>query len=209
MRHLMLAMMAVSFAAAAAGPPPVDETTVATTRVESGNGVMLDHPWTLSVQGGVEGYSSTIGGILAPGATYGASLQLEPWRFLGFEAGYSGAVNELRLDTNSSVVRNGGYVVITPGWSFPLGATDETDLKPYAMGGVGFDSYNLTSNAAGQGFTAATTATIPYGAGLRLRVGRFSFDGRWTSVAALSNALTTNAMSSVRTQGLLQAGVNF
>ena len=105
--------------------------------------VVMPHPWTLSLQGGVNAYEGSLNNFLAPGATYGVSLQYEPWRFLGFEAAYNGSANVLRIDPNGTIIRNGAYFALTPGYSIPLSSRDEVDLKPYVLGGIGWDSYTL------------------------------------------------------------------
>ncbi len=172
--------------------------------------VLLGHPLTLSVQGGAEWYRSGLVAAKSPALTYGLSLQAEPLRFLGIEVGYSGAMISSAVG-GGDIDRNGGYAILTPGYSFPVDPQDITDIKPYVFAGVGRDWYSspiATVGASPDGWT------LPYGVGLRLRLGQFSLDARYAWIASFSSMSTFNNLFSTglhpfRAQALLLAGVNF
>jgi len=121
----------------------------------------------------VEGYTGGLRDEIAPGVAWGASASIKPSKILGFELGYSGAVNELRnssFDVNGAdVVRNGGQLVATVG----LGAAP---VQPYVLGGVGLNWYNV--RATGSGLSDDTSGNIPLGGGVRAHIGHFTADAR-------------------------------
>ncbi len=129
------------------------------------------------VGGGVEGYTSSLGNDIRPGAAYGATLMLRPSKVLGVELGYSGASNNFNRDTVSTtgtvrgpdVVRNGGQAVAT------LGLT-AAPLQPYVLAGLGISRYSVRADAAG--FQDDTVGNVPLGGGLRLHLGHFTADAR-------------------------------
>lgn len=122
---------------------------------------------------GVEGYTGGLRDEIAPGVAWGASASIKPSKILGFELGYSGAVNELRdssFDVNGAdVVRNGGQLLATVG----LGAAP---VQPYVLGGVGLNWYNV--RATGSGLSDDTSGNIPLGGGVRAHIGHFTADAR-------------------------------
>ncbi|MFP2924351.1 hypothetical protein ACLESO_03865 [Pyxidicoccus sp. 3LG] len=132
---------------------------------------------TVSVGGGVEGYSGGLAPRIDPGAAYGATATLKPSRVLGFELGYSGAVNSIDLDGaedfvgNPDIVRNGGQAVAT------IGLT-ASPVQPYILGGIGVSDYNVRRGAETLGFSDDTVGSVPLGAGLRFYSGNFSADLR-------------------------------
>jgi hypothetical protein len=132
---------------------------------------------SVSVGGGVEGYTSGLGSDIRPGAAYGATVTLRPSKVLGVELGYSGASNDFNRGTVSTtgaargpdLVRNGGQAVAT------LGLT-AAPLQPYVLAGIGLSRYNIRTAAAG--FQDDTVGNVPLGGGLRLHVGHFTADAR-------------------------------
>ncbi|QSQ25354.1 hypothetical protein JY651_10685 [Pyxidicoccus parkwayensis] len=132
---------------------------------------------TVSVGGGVEGYSGELAPRLDAGATYGATLTAKPSRVLGFELGYTGAVNTIDLGagssaaTNPQLVRNGGQAVAT------LGLT-ASPIQPYILGGVGVNRYNVRKGGDALGYRDDTAGAIPMGAGVRFYSGSIVADLR-------------------------------
>src|SRR6516165_6701943 len=47
------------------------------------------------IGGGVEGFTGRLASVIDPGATYGATLAYKPLSWVGVEASYSGAVNNV------------------------------------------------------------------------------------------------------------------
>ncbi|WP_426752096.1 hypothetical protein [Myxococcus sp. Y35] len=132
---------------------------------------------TVSVGGGVEGYSGGLAPRIDPGAAYGATATLKPTRVLGLEVGYTGAINKIDrrgledLARNPDIIRNGGQAVAT------LGLTASA-IQPYILGGVGLNRYNVRRGAEALGYRDDTAGSVPLGAGLRFYTGSFTADLR-------------------------------
>lgn len=130
---------------------------------------------SLTLGGGVEGYSGALAPNINPGPAYGVQAAIRPTSVLGIELAYSGAVNNLDtrvLTTNSSgpdLVRNGGQADLTIGLA-------PTRVQPYVMGGVGLSDYHFRGTSVG--FRDDTVGNVPVGAGLRTQIGSFTADLR-------------------------------
>jgi hypothetical protein len=127
---------------------------------------------TVTLGGGVEGYTGALAPEINPGATYGVTASIKPSKVFGLELGYSGAVNNLDADTvgdGPDLVRNGGQAALT----FGLGAAP---VQPYVLGGIGFSDYNF--RGAAPGFSDDMVGNVPVGAGLRSHIGDFTVDLR-------------------------------
>lgn len=132
---------------------------------------------TVTVGGGVEGYSGGLAPRIDPGAAYGATATLKPSTVLGIELGYTGAINKLDrrgledLARNPDIVRNGGQAVAT------IGLT-ASPVQPYLLGGLGMNWYNVRRGAEALGYRDDTAGAVPLGAGLRFYTGSFTADLR-------------------------------
>lgn len=167
-------------------------------------------PLTYTVQGGVEGYSGATANHINLGATYGVSVAYERLGFLGLEVGYSGATNSLsnvaQSTGNPLLFRNGGYAVGTSGIPFTLNARGTAGLKPYLLGGIGFDVYTPQNSASFAGYTSRTTGCVPFGAGLELRAGPFVADARFTYTWETGSPAIPYDNTTFRYQGQLFMG---
>lgn len=193
-------------------------TVVVVPEEEQESSLTLEYPVTVQLQGGVEGYSGHLSPRIDPGVTYGLSVAVEPLRFLGFELGYSGAENELRPapagveDANPGgpdLLRNGGYLIVTPGYSFKLPATAASYFKPYALGGIGLDRYQTQGSTGKLGYSNATVANVPFGAGLKARMGHFSADARVNYAWEFNRAFSIFDEHPLRLQGQVLLGAAF
>jgi len=134
---------------------------------------------TLTVGGGVEGYTGALAPEINPGPAYGVQADIKPSKVFGLELGYTGAVNNLDTrvgdlsgTSGPDLVRNGGQAALT----FGLAATP---VQPYLLGGVGFSDYNFRGGGAtAAGFRDDTVGNVPVGAGLRTHIGNFTADLR-------------------------------
>lgn len=134
---------------------------------------------TVTVGGGVEGYTGALAPNINPGPGYGVQADIKPSKVLGVELGYSGAVNELDSHltpfggaNGPDLVRNGGQAAVTVGLT-------AAPLQPYVMGGIGFSDYNFRgSETALAGFSDDTVGNMPVGVGLRTHIGSFTADLR-------------------------------
>ncbi|MFL5346568.1 MAG: hypothetical protein ACJ8AT_17450 [Hyalangium sp.] len=130
---------------------------------------------SVTLGGGVEGYSGALAPEINPGPAYGLQAAIRPSKVLGIELAYSGAVNSLDtrvLGGSSSgpdLVRNGGQAALTLGLA-------ASQVQPYLMGGVGLSDYHFRGAAVG--FRDDTVGNVPVGAGLRTQVGDFTADLR-------------------------------
>lgn len=131
---------------------------------------------TVTVGGGLEGYTNSLAADIDPGATYGATVALRPTKVLGLELGYSGALHGFDQDLNAvgaesgpDIVRNGAHAAAT------IGIT-ATPVQPYLLAGVGFSRYNVRGTAPG--FADDTVGNVPVGLGVRFHVGDFTADLR-------------------------------
>jgi len=132
---------------------------------------------TLLAGGGVEGYTGSLAPQIQPGANWDVRLGIQPLAFLGVEATYTGAVNDVRNGaaypggSGPDILRNGvdGAVLL----GLP------TDVQPYILGGVGIHHYKVRSGLAAAGFHSDTSGRIPLGAGIRGHAGYFTADLRF------------------------------
>jgi len=165
---------------------------------------------TVSLGGGVEGYTGQLAPVINPGLAYGLNINLRPTRALGFELGYDGAVNNLDRDAGNGadLVRNGGHAALT------LGLTP-TAVQPYVLGGVGINHYNARNTSV---LKDDTSGYIPLGIGLRTHMGHFTADLRGTWSAMFDNEIASVETQSIvgvdidkagRLAGLLQVGSTF
>ncbi len=174
---------------------------------------------TVLAGGGVEGYSGDLAPQLNAGPVWSVTAALKPFRSLGFELGYSGAVNEIdngRLGSEGAtggadIVRNGAQAVVTLG--IP------TAIQPYVLAGVGVDRYSVRGTES-QGFVDDTTGNIPLGVGLRTHVDKFTVDLRGNYGVLFDNEFASAAVNpreiagidstaGGRYQGTLQVGGTF
>jgi hypothetical protein len=134
---------------------------------------------TVTVGGGIEGYTGGLAPEINPGPAYGVQAEIRPSRVLGLELGYNGAVNELDSRVaplggtdGPDLVRNGGQAALTVGLT-------AAPLQPYILGGIGFSDYNFRGAASSFGaFSDDTVGNVPVGVGLRTHVGSFTADLR-------------------------------
>jgi hypothetical protein len=134
---------------------------------------------TVTVGGGIEGYTGALAPEINPGPGYGVQAEIRPSKVLGLELGYSGAVNELDSrvaplggSDGPDLVRNGGQAAVTVGLT-------AAPVQPYLLGGIGFSDYNFRgAGSALAGFKDDTVGNVPVGVGLRTHIGSFTADLR-------------------------------
>lgn len=134
---------------------------------------------TVSVGGGLEGYTGGLAPQINPGPAYGVQAEIRPSKVLGLELGYSGAVNELDERVaplggtdGPDLIRNGGQAALTVGLT-------AAPVQPYLLGGIGFSDYNFRTTGSSFGsFSDDTVGNVPVGAGIRTHIGSFTADLR-------------------------------
>ncbi|MCE9670896.1 hypothetical protein LY474_24105 [Myxococcus stipitatus] len=131
---------------------------------------------TVTIGGGVEGYTGALAPQINPGPTAGVTASFKPTRQLGLEVGYTGALNNIdarrgHVEGDSpDLVRNGGQAVLTVGLT-------PTTVQPYLLGGIGISDYNFRHGEA-LGYRDDTVGNVPAGLGLRGYIGHFTVDAR-------------------------------
>lgn len=214
-------LSAVAIAALASGTALAqtqgDQTTTVMVSEGEGPSATPKRPGTLMLQGGVEGYSGNLASRINPGETYGLSLGFDPVRALGGEIGYTGAVNELRSRTTGGIeaasgpdlMRNGGYVVLKPGWTFPLDPAESAAIRPYVLGGFGLDWYDVRGLTGRFGFSDQMIENVPMGAGIQARAGAFTVDARFNYAYLFGDQWAAADANPWRYQGQLRLGAAF
>jgi hypothetical protein len=157
--------------------------------------------------GGTEGYTGANASELNPGFAYGATVGIRPWKMLGFELNYNGALND--IDTagpggvadGADIVRQGGQAAVT------LGLTS-TKLQPYVLGGIGIQNHNVRGAGPVFGFVDDTSGYVPAGVGLRYNMGKLlTADARVDyNIPFEQEFAPDNGIGDGRYQALLQIG---
>lgn len=215
-------MSAAAIAALASGTALADAqgdqtTTVVVTEEPGAPSITPKNPVNVTLNGGIEGYSGNLASRLSPGPTYGVSIGVDPVRFLGGEIGYSGAVNEVAkkvtggasANSGPDLMRNGGYVILKPGWTFPTGTDESSSVRPYFLGGYGLDQYDPHGRTGSFGFRSETVSNVPMGAGVQMRAGGFMADARFNYAYQFGNSFATADANPWRYQGELRIGGAF
>lgn len=131
---------------------------------------------SVSIGGGVEGYTGALAPQLEPGPTAGVTAGFRPLKQLGVELGYTGALNNIDNKRgpvggdSPDLIRNGGTAVLT------VGVTPSA-WQPYLLGGIGLSHLNFRHGES-LGYKDDTIGTVPAGVGLRGHVGHFLVDAR-------------------------------
>jgi hypothetical protein len=157
--------------------------------------------------GGTEGYTGGNAAALNPGFAFGANVGIKPTKLLGFEVGYSGALNDIDLagpggvSNGADIVRNGGQAAVT------LGLTP-TKLQPYVLGGVGFQNYDVRGDDPAFGYSDDFSGYVPAGVGLRYNIGSLlTADARVNyNIPFAQDFGPDNGADDGRYQALLQLG---
>ena len=130
------------------------------------------------VKGGVGDYVGGLGEFSSPGPTWGATLNFQPYRFLGVELGYEGsrhAVDDNRfLDGDEpSLTRHGGSSLVK------LSPPFLEQVRPFIGVGLGA-SYVSVSGAANGLYESDFMEEVPLAAGLEFNSGAFTAGVRTT-----------------------------
>jgi hypothetical protein len=185
--------------------------TTTTTVTQEQHGINQVNPLGVMILGGVEGYSGVLAPRLNAGVSWGAAAFYEPWKVLGFELGYSGGVAYLKNNVGggADVVRNGGYVIATPGLTFPMDSTERLSLKPYLLGGIGLDGWNAENGGPAAGWHNTTNGNVPFGGGLELRADHVVANARFNYVWGFGDQFNPYTSEPLRYQGLVSVGGAF
>jgi hypothetical protein len=128
---------------------------------------------TVTLGGGVEGYTGALASEINLGPAAGVTASLRPNNIFGLELGYTGAINNLDVDVpggSPDFVRNGAQAALTVGLT-------SSPIQPYLLGGFGMNWLNMRNGEA-IGFRDDTYSQIPAGLGLRTHFGNLTADLR-------------------------------
>jgi hypothetical protein len=158
------------------------------------------------VGGGLEGFAGGLRDSLKPGPTWNLTAAMSASRAVGFELGYSGAVNESResrvgeLATGPDIIRNGLQAAATVG--------PKTPVQPYLLGGVAWNHFTVRGSSPG--FESDSAGAIPLGAGIRTKVANFTADLRGSYNLGFDEEFAAaNTGNTGRYQGTLSLGAAF
>jgi hypothetical protein len=170
---------------------------------------------TVFAGGGVEGYAGSLRSDLKPGPAWNVTAAAKPSKAIGFELGYSGAVNETReqnvgeLAGGPDIIRNGANLSVTAGLP--------TAIQPYVLGGIGFNHFTARGNSSQ--FQSDNAGNIPLGVGLRTHVANFTadlrgnynlgFDEEFASAQGRRSTLGVKTGNAGRYDGMLSLGASF
>jgi hypothetical protein len=186
-------------------PPPV----VGPPYPDRRSDILLPQPYTHWVPQSRMGLALLVGGGVTDftdgstrsetgtGGSWTARLAVATRRIIGFDASYVGGANTLHgLGAgNATLVRNGleGALRINA----PLYSYD-TLFEPYALAGVGWNTYRLANYNAGTSSVSAgsdNTVTIPLGVGFALGYRGFMADVRYTLRPTYDQSVFVNQTS--------------
>lgn len=130
--------------------------------------VVSDEPdAVLQVGAGVNNFTVGLDDVTDPGAAWDVRAIFAPKNFLGMEAAYFGALNELSGSDDVSLLTNGGEALIRAN----LGG-DAGDVQPYVAAGLGIASQDIVSrddasdSISSEDYKDSTDLLVPAAAGL-------------------------------------------
>ncbi|MBI5549612.1 MAG: hypothetical protein HY901_37475 [Deltaproteobacteria bacterium] len=135
---------------------------------------------TITANGGVEGYMSSLAPRIRAGPSWGVTVGAAPNKIVGLELNYVGANNlvddpdaPLATATGTRVVRNGGNVGVRLNML-------PTPLYPFVYGGIGISRASMLNDTVGSAYQDDTFGQIPVGAGINYNIGNFIAGARFT-----------------------------
>jgi hypothetical protein len=126
------------------------------------------------VGAGIEDYFGSLSDQIRAGPTWNLAISSPTDRMFGAEVGYSGAVNQIEVAGDGpNITRQGGYAALMVGAPLPF-------VQPYLMSGIAFDHYFVPESAQALGYDDDWSGRVPFAGGLRLKLGMFNADARFT-----------------------------
>jgi Outer membrane protein beta-barrel domain len=154
--------------------------------------------------GGIGGYTGDLGGLSATGPTWGATLNIQPYKMLGFEVGYEGSKNDVtddrfRADEAPSFLRHGvnSLVKLSP----PV-----EKVRPFVGAGLGVSYVYLRGNGEGL-FDSDFMEQVPLSAGLEFNAGALTAGVRGTYRVLVDDNFADAAVEGDASGGLLDANI--
>jgi hypothetical protein len=157
------------------------------------------------VGGGIGGYTGDLGGLSATGPTWGATLNLQPYKVLGFEVGYEGSKNDVtderfRASEAPSFLRHGvnSLVKVSP----PL-----EKIRPFVGAGLGVSYVYVRGGDEADPYSSDLMEQVPLSAGLEFNSGALTAGVRGTYRVLVDDNFADAAVPGDASGGLLDANI--
>jgi hypothetical protein len=156
--------------------------------------------------GGIGGYTGELGGLSATGPTWGATLNLQPYRMLGFEVGYEGSKNDVtderfRASEAPSLMRHGinSLVKLSPPFE---------RVRPFVGAGLGVSYVAVRGGNEASGlYSSDLMEQVPLSAGLEFNSGALTAGLRGTYRVLVDDNFADAAVPGDASGGLLDANI--
>ncbi|QRO01167.1 hypothetical protein JRI60_20120 [Archangium violaceum] len=157
------------------------------------------------VDGGIGGYTGDLGGLTATGPTWGVTLNLQPFKMLGFEVGYDGSKNDVtddrfRAADAPSFIRHGASSLVK--LSPPM-----ERIRPFVGGGLGVSYVYARGAQAGGPYESDLMEEIPLSAGVEFNTGALTAGLRGTYRILVDDGFADAAVPGDASGGLLDASL--
>jgi hypothetical protein len=127
--------------------------------------------------GGVGGYTGDLGGLTDTGPAWGVTLNVQPYKMLGFEVGYAGTKNDVTDDRSSaeapSFLRHGASSLVKVSPPFM------ERVRPFVGAGLGV-SYVFVRNGQTSPYNSDLMEEVPLAAGIEFNSGALTAGLRGT-----------------------------
>jgi hypothetical protein len=145
------------------------------------------------VKGGLGDYTGGLGDFSSTGPTWGATLNFQPYYFLGVELGYEGSrqeVDDNRFDglEPPSLTRHGGSTLIK------LSPPFLEKVRPFVGVGLGASQVTVSGEANGL-YNSDFMEEVPMAAGLEFNAGAFTAGVRTTYRLLLNEGFADAALA--------------
>ena len=163
------------------------------------------------VNGGVGGYTGDLGELSATGPTWGATLNLQPYKMLGFEVGYEGSKNDVtddrfRAADAPSFIRHGATSLVKVSPPFEK-------VRPFVGAGLGVSYVYVRGAGAGDAYSSDLMQQVPLAAGLEFNSGALTagIRGTWRVLVDdnFADAAVPGDASGALVDGTLTVGGRF
>jgi len=161
---------------------------------------------SLQARGGINGFTSDLGDLTAPGPLWGIQASAQQSEYLGIELAYEGSrspIDDVRLVEDAALFRNGliGMAKVSPGFL-------ELPVRPYAGVGVGF-SYLDPGDGAEDLYSTDFVMEIPLAIGVDYTNKWFvaGIRGNYTAIVGENFANTALPVGEKATGNLLEASL--
>lgn len=131
------------------------------------------------VDGGVGGYTGDLGELSATGPTWGVTLNLQPYKMLGFEVGYDGSKNDVtddrfRAAEAPSFIRHGATTLLKVSPPFM------EKIRPFVGAGLGVSYVYVRGGGGAEEYDSDLMQEVPLAAGLEFNSGALTAGIRGT-----------------------------